>query len=459
MNLRHVKLISLLILFSSIRLISFEPAKNLKFFKEITDPTPGANADIFRILLDSDVYDVADDSFNNIRLLNAKGSEVPFSIDLLRKTENAITTECVTAKIAKVNKTENVLELIITMPESTKDRKEISGVKIETPSKNFEKEVSIEFSDDCENWSPLAQKESIFDYSEFIPVSKKTLSFPKQKAKNYYRLRIANFAEDKKSPRIELINEKRTGLDFSSIEKIVINKEFLKIDSISFFVETEEKTFTTEEKIQYKALDFKTQENNNNTEILFSTRREPLQELILKTNSANFARTCSIFGSNDGKNWEPLSSGEKIYSIETSSYKDSKLKLNLRGRYRYYKILISNHNSPPIQVSGVELYGYVHTLNIISSEFETGKQAFLYYGGNNVPAPSYDTREIIEQMKNPSYKILTLSEEKTNTLFSGKTSIFENKVFFYTAVIFMIICLSAVIYKSLKKVDTIQGQE
>lgn len=456
MKTKIAKKIFIFLLVFPLYLLAFEPAINLKFYKEII-PTD-SKTDIFRIILDSDIYDSADDKLRNIRILNAQGKEIPFSTEILRETRSITLTESVSAKIANANKNGNTLELIVELPSLNKMHK-ITELQIYTPSKNFEKSVRIETSNDNINWEFLTASESIFDYSEFVPLSKTNINLPAHPPKLYYKLIIANFAEGKQSPRIELINEKRAGNDFSSIEKISINTELLKIDSIFFMVSKEQNSTDEEKNFEYKAVEFKTEEKQDHTEVIFSTRKEPLNEVILETDSANFARNCVVLAGEDGKNWELISQNQKIYSIYTSSFKSSNMQIELDGsRHRYYKISILNNDSPPIKVSGIKLYGYAHVLNFFASEFKNNSELKVYYGGNNAAPPKYDTEELIGKMKNPKISFVNTSPQKNNSQYSTKIrakNFFENKILFYGALVLMLLCLTVIIYKSFKKIDAL----
>ena len=437
---------------------SGEDAKaKFKYFKEIE--CRNVKADIFRARLDSEIYDAAGASLDDIRIIDASGREVPFILRVDDSVETKNETQYNTVKISSLKKLDsNELELILEAPGKLG---EVCGLEIRTPSKNFEKNLSLEASENLSDWKMICSG-SIFDYSDFADLSNLKIKFPLRKESKYYRVRIANFAEGRKSPRSELISEKRAGSDFSVIEKIVFSEEPLKIEAVGLLTQFECVVKQVNKSVQYPVKDFQVKELPGRTEISFSTKMEPLEKAVIRTSSANFARECRVSVSYDGRQWreQPGSAG-KISSIDLSGYKDSNLSLSLSGRNKHYMITILNGDSPPLKISGLDIFGSVHILEFISNEDLSRNGAKVYYGGDAVSAPSYDTKEIMGRLKNPSAADVILGAGHPNPEYSGDfggRKFLNSRNVFFAAIGIMLAILSWVLLRSFRKIESMPAE-
>ncbi len=424
-----------------------------RFFKPL--PSPEQRADIARIPLDSEIYNSTSMSLGDIRLLDADGSEIPFAIAPDESPEKTVHTKRVKSEIVSLKKLDgNAIEIIVKSPDSPED---FSGIDIDTRSRNYEKQISVQASDDMTNWTQVCSDNSIFDYSEFADLSNSSISFPKIHRNKYFKILISNFSEEKKSPRHEFVTEKRLGSDFSVIEKISVSSEPLRLDNIFLIAKTEKTLRQQRRKIEYQAKDFSVRNLPDATEIFFSTRMEPLDSVVLETESANFARECRVYASDDGKSWQELSGSRgKIKKVKISNFYCSDMELALNGRHRHLKISITNGDAPPLEFTGVKLFGSRHMLEFILASVKSPEGMKIYYGNPEITAPSYDVGEIIGSLKNPSYIEIIPGAEIKNPDFSkgaSSSSFLSGKHIFYVFIAVMIIFLSFTLFKSFKTIE------
>lgn len=427
---------------------------SLRYVKKAQD---GKDSEILRIVLDSDIYGSVSANFADMRLTDGKNAETPFIVKQDVSTETQITQAYHPAKIVSLTRhDDNRIDICVEIPANSRD---ITGLVLKTPSKNFEKQVDIYGSSNMKTWKTMAEDQSIFDYSEVIPLSNTTLKFPGSDFR-YYNVSIANFAENIKSPSSELITEKRQGGDFSQIEKIAINSESLKIDEIGFLSKNEKETDVRNKTREYPVSELSSKDDNGETEKLISTNREPLTMFSLETEANNFSRAVSVDGSNDRKDWLNLASGRKITKIDISGYRETDLDIPIpESRFKYYRIRVSNGDAPPVGFSAVHASGNIYCLELINPKTSGGLS--VYYGGTDIPLPSYDIKEILGKIKAPSYSEIELGAQKENPKYrpAGKNHPFLNSKTFFTAVIILMVAiLGWILYKGFRKIDTMNHE-
>ncbi len=439
---------------SSNSLIAASTTGNLRYMKNVPS---GKDSDILKIVLDSEIYDSVSANFADLRLTDGKNVETPFIVKQDTVDETRITDVYHSAKILSLSKPDaNRIDICV---EILGDNPDISGLSLHTPMKNFEKKADVYASSDMKEWKKIAEDQPIFDYSEIVGLSNTTLRFTGS-GFQYYKISIANFSENRKSPRSELITEKRQGGDFSQIEKLTINTEPLKIYEICYLTRSENKIVRKYRTQEYPVTDFSCKDGKDDTEILISIKKEPLTLFTLETESNNFSRTVSVDGSNDRKDWQKLSGSQKITKIDISGYRESDLNISIpESRFKHYRIKISNGNAPPVKFSAVHASGNIYCLELINPKTSGGLS--VYYGGTEIPLPTYDIKEILDKLKNPSYSEIKPGEQKENPLYkpTGKNRMFlDSKILFTSIIVLMVLILGWVLYKGFKKIDTMNPE-
>ncbi|MCX6983830.1 MAG: DUF3999 family protein [Lentisphaerae bacterium] len=367
-------------------------ADNLRHMKNAPD---GKDSDIIRIILDSEIYDSVSADFADIRLTDGKKNETPFIVRLDTVNETQITDIYHPAKIISLTRhDDHRIDICVEIPENSRD---ITGLVLKTPSKNFEKLVDVYGSSNMKTWKTMAEDQGIFDYSEVVALSNTTIRFSGTGFK-YYNISISNFTEERKSPRSELI--------------------------------------------------------------LISTKKEPLTLFTLETESNNFSRAVSVDGSDDKKDWRNLTDSEKITKIGVSGYRETDLDISIpESRFKYYRIRVSNGDAPPAGFSAVHASGNIYRLELINPK--TSGSLSVYYGGSDIPLPSYDIKEILDKLENPSYSEIKLGEEKENPRYKPgmkNQHFLDSKILFYSIIALMVLILGWVLRKGFRKIDTMHPE-
>lgn len=429
-------------------------ADNLRHMKNAPD---GKDSDILRIILDSEIYDSVSADFADIRLTDGKKAETPFIVRLDTVNETQVTDVYHPAKIISLTRhDDNRIDICVEIPENSRD---ISGLVLKTPSKNFEKLADVYGSSNMKTWKTMAEDQGIFDYSEVVALSNTTIRFSGTGFK-YYNISISNFTEERKSPRSELITEKREGGDFSQMEKLTVNAEALRINEIGFLITSEQVVVAKNRTREYPVSEFSCSDGKDETEILVSTKKEPLTLFTLETESNNFSRAVSVDGSDDKKDWRNLTDSEKITKIGVSGYSETDLDISIpESRFKYYRIRVSNGDAPPAEFSAVHASGNIYRLELINPK--TSGSLSVYYGGSDIPLPSYDIKEILDKLENPSYSEIKPGEERENPRYKPGTKnqpLLDSKILFYSIIALMVLILGWVLRKGFRKIDTMHPE-
>ncbi len=458
MGRRHDILAAAALLFASASLSALDIKEEYQYLKTVQHVKE--KTDLIRIMLDSDIYVATKAMFDDIRILDASGTEVPHVIraDVSSETEPEYCYSA--AKTISLKKlADNRIEVCIEIPGIPP--RPISGLTIRTPSKNYEKQVTVEGSPDMSSWKSVCKDHTVFDYSEVTPLSNNTLRFTAGGMK-YFRLTIANFSEDRKSPRMELVSEKRLGGDFSRIEKINISTEHLKIDEIGYLTKSDKVVRTRNRTQDVPVSGFSLKDSPGKTEIFFSVKREPLDHVTIETASANFSRNFSVASSSDGKEWRELPGfSGKLTNIDVSGYTETNLSISLGSlRSTHCKITVSNGDAPPLKITGVKAYGTVNFLEILNSKEASPGNLTVYYGCAEAAQPSYDISEILEKMKNPTFAEVKPGPQQDNPDYRSTPNpgkFLNSRNFFTIVVVAMVLLLSWILFKSFRKIEAMNN--
>ena len=127
------------------------------------------------------------------------------------------------------------------------------------------------------------------------------------------------------------------------------------------------------------------------------TRREPLVKFTLQTSSRNFNRqaTVQVPETTGVKTiWRDVGH-DSVSQFEFRDLQEEKLEINFpEQRHETWRIVIDNHDSPPLQIDRVKAEGHRYQLVYLAAANETHQ---IYYGtaDNQVhDPPQYDVAAI-----------------------------------------------------------------
>lgn len=426
-----------------------EAINSLQYFREIK--VEGKVDKIAGVPLDKEIYQHID-GFSDIRITDAVGNEIPFRImQEFTRREKKQRSSCSSRVVSLRKLDDNRIELII---QNTDKKLTPKYLTFQTLNRNFDKQVSVANGTSKNKFGKALTGQAIFDYSAIIDLSNLTVNLPAGKGK-YYKVIIANFSETKQSRRMEVIDEKRGGKDFSEIKKKILTNYDFQIKDI--LLEAEKTVFLKKAEVirEVEVTVLAHAEKDKKTELVLDVFQQPIVTLEFNTSSNNFSRYVKISGSDDRKKWWSLGDGT-ITKIDLGNLKKQEIKIQVsEARNRYLKIEVRNGDGPVLQDLKVVACEKIYNAEFLYPEGQSGLK--LYFGGD-VPAPQYDIDEILNRIANPQITILHLGPIQDNPAFSGEveTSILESKILLYVIIGVMVLVLVGALASGLKKIEEVE---
>jgi hypothetical protein len=428
------------------------PFPHLKALK----PEGTAARQIGRFELDEEILAATDDSYGNVRVADDAGTEVPFLVRCLRRTravtnEVDVAVETLSLQSLPGNRIEVVLE--------KKNSEAVPlAVVLFSSLRDFEKQVAVYGSDDRATWRPLTSGQLVFDYSRFMDVRNTRVEFGGGPCR-YYKLEITNISETAQSPLTQLARDTRDGKVFSEVEQASFRRADFRIDRVQFLERKVAEVKAEPVKRGYTVLDFKQEEkaDKKQTVVTLATFRAPVTELALKTATPNFSRSVLVEGSNDEAGdkavWQPLVTATAS-RINLGSFRQDRTELGLNGvrRFRRYRLTISNLDSPPLAIAGIEARGDVQEALFFTAAARRYK---VLYGAQDLRPPRYDIDAVMAATETESADAYSPQKQEANPSYKpGKTRRFpESRKLLVGAIIAVIATLVWLMARSLKTLE------
>jgi hypothetical protein len=351
--------------------------------------------------LDADVHAAAAVGYGDLRILDATGVEVPHVVrDVTRTDRRPLRrTAAATRPIAKPL-ADDGLEITVVLGPG-QDRIVPEAVTLLTPLHDFEHRVSVSWSADGREWTPVVAEAVIYDYTRFIDVRDVTIPLPAAPARGpggRYRIVIGDVTQEQQSRLAELTRTLAGGEPREVRETTLVDRRPFRIDGIEFWYTEEVEQRATAVLADHAVVGFRTarEPDGRATRITVDTRREPVTELTIATDSRNFSRPVSVeqpvAADRDGQplRGRPLATAT-ITRIDVAGIRREQLVVPLpESRLASYDLVIDDGDSPPIVVTGVTARGPVREVVFLA---EPAGGYRLAYGGE-LAAPRYDTAAI-----------------------------------------------------------------
>lgn len=349
-----------------------------------------AKGGVVAVPFDSDVYAVARDGFPDVRLLDAQGQPVPFLIRKQSFQEQRTTRGSWTARNLELKPSEQGLEIRLTLD---KDDPQPSGLSFITPLKSFDQRVEVHGTEPDQSEVVLVKDALIFDYSQFMPVSRLDVPLPTNKCRSF-RINLKALTADQESEVLQLTRLMTDGgaKEAQREERTTIQRRAFRMDRIEFW--SESKKFVVKKDIEaaYAIPKFEVTEDTekHETTISVTTRREPLTELSIATEHNNFRRSVRVLVpklSGVRTEWHEIASGS-LSKFEIAGVREERLKITFpEQRHETYRLVLSNGDSRPLAISGVSAAGVAYEAVCLSDPAEPKS---LVYGSDMAESPKYD---------------------------------------------------------------------
>lgn len=372
-------------------LISFFPffaradfnAGHWQFLKDILVPPNGQPNAVMSAQLDQEVLSHSKTDFSDLRIIDAKGSEVPF---VVRRLDEFSRTDSVLPRILNLSSLSGKdTSFVVDLGERAQLPVHNSiSIVLGFQAKNFRRQVRVEGSDslDINSWRVLKDNASIYDYSLEFHVANSTITYP-DSTYRYLRITIVD-AGQKPLPVIGASAQR-----------------------------TYRKQART---LQYPTI-VSQKEITSASEVIVDSSKEgvPTDTAIFTAQGSNFERPVQIFSSSDKKAWRFLGS-DTIYQFNTPTFIGSKTTIHYpETNDRYLKFVIQNADSPAVEVRSVTLEGVIRMIAFLANPQE---RYMLYYGSKLAKTPQYDFASIYHYFESASPFFVPLGQERENPSFA-----------------------------------------
>ena len=400
---------------------------------------------VSKFFFDAELYDKISDLEGGFRIYNStSGQQVPFyvKVDNIPHVESTYSPEKTILLSFEAVGDDGYFVL------ENKDRKKVSKLIIDTPDRDFERKVRIECSQDKQNWTPLAQDLSFFNYTKQFDLEKKDFEFPETDAP-YFRIIIEDFNKQiQVSPTTTAIATDNT--------KQITQKEStwqedkLKIDRFRLFSKGNKIT-ALEDKLVDCNLELKQRtENGTTTILLFESKNEPLKKIQIFSDTAAFSRPVKIFGITPDQPENCPLVDETLSKMQDSKLSAGNNTFDLPAtRYPAYRIEIENLDDIPLSNITVKTQRQSHMVFFP----QTSGDLILYYGGE-LSKPEFDIKTLLSQAGTATAAPadFELGEPTRNETYSPKIQ--WSKYLFTVTVVILICGVLLILWRGLKTLNT-----
>ena len=381
--------------------------------------TTTSNDGYLRVSVDGEVYRRSQRSLADLRLVDDQGKETPYSIYAQRESTTQESYQPRIFNRAMLPGAYSTLTLDL------EQETESNTLVLKTSSRNFKRRVEIAGSNDRKQWLVLKTDGYIFDFSGDQKIHLTTIKYPDSKYR-YLQIKVWNGKEEP------------LPIEGASLSRVKITPARRAVRRV--------RLHSREEDAKLKA-----------TIVVLDLSYEnlPADFLTIDTPEENFSRMVEIQAGNDLKLWESAQQGD-LYRFRTDKYSVEKKTLRFpEVRCRYLKLVVYNHDDPPLKLAAFEVQGVEEDL---VCRTQPDRSYSLYYGNQQAPAPRYDFERLRNYLSLETISRVRLGSEIENRSFrpsSPKRPWTERQpVLFWGVLILMVFGLGAYIVRLMMKVKT-----
>ena len=375
--------LALLLLLQGAVLADF-PAQEWLYAKEIALPDGINGGELVAVDLDAEVFGGAAGNLSDLRITGG-GQESPYHLSVERGESGR--TASYSASITDLGHVTGRYTTFVAEAEDAtgKVHNAITHGEIEilTSSRDFQRTVTIQSSNDRAEWVTVRENARILDFSIPEPRFKArstTVSYSPTTAR-YLRVRIENGEQKPLSiSGARIFSSNRTPARETAYPATIIESVFYP--------------------------------DNRNSRITIDLGMAgiPTHRLRIETGDVNFHRWAALEGSSDGETWERLGRRSALYSFATPKFTGAQLELTYsESGHRYLRIFIENEDNDPIVVSAAHVSSVVRRL-LFQPQPDTAYR--LLYGNENARAPSYDLTRLLPYLEPENAPAARLGPQK-----------------------------------------------
>lgn len=382
------------------------------FSREIVTPPEAQNAEFALIELDGAVYQNAQESLHDLRVVDDQNREVAAMV-LAPTVENETT---IPAQI--VNRQAANGASVYTIDCGTEQH--YNGIDIATSSQNFSRRVQIEGTTDGV-WRLLRNDGYVMDFSR-----------DEQKSVSQIRFTTSSY----RYLRVTIFEAKETGLAITNIALLPAQKNATPFVEVPIEVLSQ----TDDKKLRASVLTLK-----------LPTLKLPNSRLELLIDGTNFHRQVEIESTNDAPDksetrWFRAGSGE-VHDLTLDKMKLHNVTIEYRDtRAGFLRVKVFNRDDQPLKIRGAKVFLQPWQLLFKRT---AGRSYRLFYGNEKAIAPQYDLTQLAAYLKPANLPKFTLGQETPLrvTPTPEPTNSTRNSVLVSVAILITVVVLGGLIYR------------
>ena len=431
-------------------------------FRKALDRGAASGEEILAVVLDRDIYAATRDGYPDVRIVDDRGTAVPYLLEPIAKHRTIQVRQPCAAKVVSLHVDEGRgLEIVVELADKAPAA---AGATIRTPLKDYERRVRIYGSRNGTDWSPLVTDGTIFDYSRFMDIRNRDVIIP---ANDYrqFKLTVERELDDRESPLRELIRSHGDGKKDEQVEITQSLRRPFRIDGVDLWRTIEQEGDSQAEPFPYPPAGFRveTDAKEKVTRVEIQSQREPLTRFSVATASRNFSRHARVaVPAERGARTDWIEVGRGSLSlIQFRAFRSAELKVDFpEQRQERYQLLIENADNPPLEITGIEAEGTGYRLVFLGSE---GRTYRVEYGSDTAESPQYETAAVLASLQRGFQPVtLKLGPQTANPGYKperGSRNILNSTVFLTVAIIVMVIVLGWALFRASERIKNLPQQE
>ena len=425
------------------------------------DRNDSQGEEIVAVALDSEIFAATHDRCADVRIVDAAGREIPY--ERARVAESKVTSlrePCPSGGVTLHERDDGGLEISAALTDKSPSA---TGLTVRTPLKDFERRVSVSGSRDGSNWHVLVEDAALFDYSRYMDVSNHEVTLPANDDRQY-RITIEAAADERASPLKELTRRFRGDEETERTEQTTLRERPLRIDGMDFYRLVPRHEPAKDVKRPYEVAKYEVTEDAQRKETIIHVRmrNEPLTQLVIDTSTPNFVRQAVVQAPSKragDTDWRDVGRAT-ITAIHLPNFERRTLAIAFPEQWQEeYRIVISNEDSPPLEITGVTAEGNEYRLTFIATSGDTYR---AYFGSAAAKEPKYDTAALMAALGGRyTSRLATLGLALDNPAYHAASNWrpLGNSVFFGIAIAIMVVALAAVMLRAMRRIDALPSED
>jgi hypothetical protein len=425
------------------------------FVRDLAAGAAGTDGTLGAVELDEDVLARTMPGFSGLRVVDGDGRDVPCVVRERRTArQETVLRPMRFRKIAFDQQGDGGAVITFERADDAVDG-ELDEIRLNTPLRNFEKEITVRGSDDGQSWTTVAERQPVYDYTRYLDMRQTHVRVARSDYR-YYRVGIESINETQRSPLTRIVTDTRDGALFSRVEENALLTQDFRVDRFDFM--TAEARMLDDEPVErvYTGSNLLVEADTERrvTVVRFDAGRAPIRRLTLQAGDSNFNRLVTVEGARaDGAAaWVRVASGT-VRRIRMGHYEhdETAIRFPEPARYDRYRLTISNLDSPPLDLTGVKAEGPV--LDVFFAV--EPRQAYrLFYGGEAVPKPVYDIASELARVPGANAVRYAAGPAYANPAYrpGAARAALDGRTVMVLAVLVMVGVLSGVIVRAVRQI-------